>query len=490
MKLFKKLVLFIILVLLLEFVVFSVNINNNEKQFVKVAPGGSYFEINGKPLICIGFNDSIIWPSLSGLWNNSDLKDVSNYFSTLHSYGINTLRIFFEYDQDPTGSTLFEDPLGNVNESLIDVWNNIFKYAKEYDIYLIIEPFDPYWMSQNWAESPFNIKNGGPINSLDEFLTNEQCIKDTEFRFRFMIDHWGDSSHILAWEINNEIDLWYGQNPDVIAKWIKTISDFIVSYEDKKFGHHHLITVSTAAPILFPPFSNIFYDNKYLDFFTTHLYMPAVKNPTNVIEPAIEVSQAIAYNLSKLNYSKPYLDSEDGPIDNWPLPLDFDAKYYHNMSWAELASGSAGIGLRWPYRIPHDMLYPDLLKTDKTISEFVDSPGINWLDFKACYDSYDVKINDPIDNYLIPFSCGDSNARIVWLLKDSRKDLSDVNLSAVEFTISNLDDGTYTIELWNTETGKIINSVTSKTYNRSLILETDLSNLSDIAIKIYKNPQD
>jgi hypothetical protein len=149
MKLFKKLVLFIILVLLLEFVVFSVNINNNEKQFVKVAPGGSYFEINGKPLICIGFNDSIIWPSLSGLWNNSDLKDVSNYFSTLHSYGINTLRIFFEYDQDPTGSTLFEDPLGNVNESLIDVWNNIFKYAKEYDIYLIIEPFDPYWMSQN-----------------------------------------------------------------------------------------------------------------------------------------------------------------------------------------------------------------------------------------------------------------------------------------------------------------------------------------------------
>ena len=485
-NLFKKWILFTVLMLLASLIVFA-NTSNNSKPFVQISPSESYFEIDGKPLICIGFNDGITWPSLSGLWGDSDLKDVKEYFSTIHSYGVNTLRIFFEYAQDPSGSTLFEDPLGHINESLVNVWNHIFEYAKEYDIYLIIEPFDPYWMNENWQENPFNIKNGGYISSLDEFLTNEQCIKDTEFRFKFMIDHWGDSSHILAWEINNEIDLWYGQDPVAIADWIKTISNFIVNYEDKKFGHHHLITVSTAAPILFPPMADIFYDNKNLDFLTTHLYMPAVKNPTNVIEPAIEVSQAIAYNLSKLNYSKPYLDSEDGPIDNWPLPLNFDSEYYHNMSWAELCSGAAGIGLRWPYRIPHDMLYPQFLATDKVISEFVNSTGINWLDFKAYYDSYDIKIESSMNNYIIPFSCGDNNARIIWLLKDSRKNLDNIDFSNVNLKVSDLNNGVYTIEFWNTNDGSILNSIRLETNDGSLNLDFDFSNLKDIAIKIYED---
>ncbi|MCW1300821.1 MAG: cellulase family glycosylhydrolase [Nitrososphaeria archaeon] len=481
----KKMILFITLILLTSLIAFS-NFSNVVKPFVEIAPSKSYFEIDGKPLICIGFNDGITWPSLSGLWNNSDLREVKDYFSTIHSYGINTLRIFFEYAQDPSGSTLFEDPLGHINESLVNVWDNIFKYAKEYDIYLIIEPFDPYWMSRNWQDNPFNIKNGGCISSLDEFLTNEQCIKNTESRFKFIIDHWGNSSHILAWEINNEIDLWYGENPVAISNWMQTISNFIINYEDSKFGHHHLITVSTAAPILFPPFADIFYDNKNLDFLTTHLYMPAVKNPTNAVEPAIEVSQAIAYNLSKLNYSKPYLDSEDGPIDNWPLPLNFDSEYYHNMSWAELCSGAAGIGLRWPYRIPHDMLYPQLLTTDKAISKFVNSPGINWLNFKAYYDAFDIKVENNINNYIIPFSCGDNNARIIWLLKDSRKDLNNIDFSSISLKVSNLNNGIYTIEFWDTNSGNILNSSQLEISNGTLNLKFNFSSLKDIAIKIYK----
>ena len=466
------------------------------KSFVTICPSRFYFEIAGKPLIPIGFNDGITWPSLidlwkgeSGLWGaKASFQKVEKYFRLLRTHGVNVLRIFFEYDEDTaTGFSLFENPLGKINKSLVDIWDHILKYAEEYDIYLIIEPFDPYWMSKNWSESPFNVKNGGPIRSLDEFLTSREVIRDTKFRFKFMIDRWGSSSHILAWEINNEIDLWYGHdNALTIKKYIRTIADFIVNYEDSKFGKHHLVTISTAAPVLSGNLANFIYNNDRLDFVTTHLYLPSVNNPIDVIKPAIEVSHAVVYNLRKMNYSKPYIDSEDGPINNWPLPLDFDVEYYHNMSWAEFASGACGIGLRWPYRIPH-MMPDEFLDVDKAVSKFVNSPGINWLRFKAYSDPSDIEIRGTARDYIIPFSCGDKSERIVWLLKDSRKNLNGVDFSVINFKIYGLENGNYTVEFWNTYTGEILNSIRIKAINGSINLRINFSKLKDVALKVYKD---
>ncbi|MGC9219495.1 MAG: hypothetical protein ACP5G8_08905, partial [Athalassotoga sp.] len=356
----RKNLIFLMLLIFIPVFLFG---NPAKKQFIKICPSGSYFELDGKIFIPVGFNYGVDWPDFSNLWTGNvgglkwgDPESVENTFKEWHMYGVNTLRIFMEDASDPSGSALFEDPLGNVNESLVKVWNYIFEYAKKYDIYLIIEPFDPFWISKNWAESPLNIKNGGPIDSLDQFLENPKTIEDTEFRFKFFIDHWGDTSHILAWEINNEIDLWYGNNnSEAINKYIKTISEFIKNYEDSKFGQHHLITVSTAAPVLSGNLGHVIYENKYLDFVTTHLYLPAVNNPTNTINPAIEVSKAVIENLNKMGYSKPYLDSEDGPINGWSMPASKNSQYHHNMLWAEFASGACGPGLKWPYLSPSNI---------------------------------------------------------------------------------------------------------------------------------------
>ncbi len=466
--------------------------NPSDKQFIKICPSGSYFELDGKVFIPIGFNYGVDWPDFSNLWTGNvggikwgDPQAVESIFKEWHLHGVNTLRIFMEDATDPSGSALFEDPLGNINESLIKVWNYIFEYAKKYDIYLIIEPFDPFWMSKNWDESPFNAKNGGPIDSLNQFLENSQVIEDTEMRFKFFIDHWGNTSHILAWEINNEIDLWYGNNnTEAIDKYIKTISDFIKNYEDSKFGEHHLITVSTAAPVLSGELGKVIYKSKNLDFVTTHLYLPAVSNPTNTINPAIEVSQAVVENLRKLDYSKPYLDSEDGPINGWSLPPADNEAYHHNMLWAELASGACGPGLKWPYLYPSNITGLD---TYRAISKFIDSPGIDWLHFKAFPDDNDIAMYGNLNNYLIPFSCGDNNSRIVWLLKNNTKNLKNINFSTVNLIISNLKNGTYNVEFWNTYTGELLNLTKISTHENKIKLNLNLSNLNDIALKIYIN---
>ncbi|MCD6238275.1 MAG: cellulase family glycosylhydrolase [Thermotogae bacterium] len=489
---------FLILVFIFLLMISSFGLSNSTVgSFVTIGPSKSYFELDGKPFIPIGFNYEVTWPNLDSLWQaetnlfgNKEiyLQAAEGFFAKLNAHGVNTLRIFFEYAHDPSGSSLFENPLGQINESLINVWNHIFEYAKKYDIYLIIEPFDPYWMSKNWVESPFNIKNGGPISSLDEFLINKEVIRDTEFRFKFMIDRWGSSSHILAWEINNEIDIWYGRdNASTIKRYIKTLSDFIVNYEDSKFGMHHLVTVSTAAPTLSSFMFNAFYENKNLDFFTTHLYLPAVNNPANTIDPAIQVSQAIAHNLSQMDYSKPYIDSEDGPINGWSLlPCDSYVEYYHNIMWAEFASGACGPGFRWNYISNSNTLIIGL-DIYKALSDFIDSPGINWLNFEAHYDPSDIGIQGTVGDYIIPFSCGDKSARIVWILKDSRKNLSKVDFSAVNLEIFGVESGNYSVEFWNTYTGKILNSIRIKAINGSMSLKINFSKLKDMALKVYKD---
>ncbi|MCW1306126.1 MAG: hypothetical protein QXI16_00355 [Sulfolobaceae archaeon] len=484
----KKYLIFLTIFIFASLLLFA---NSENKQFIKICPSGFYFELNGKVFIPIGFNYGVDWPDFSNLWTGDvgglkwgDPESVESTFKEWHMYGVNTLRIFMEDASDPSGSALFEDPLGNVNESLVKVWNYIFEYAKKYDIYLIIEPFDPFWMSRNWAESPFNIKNGGPIDSLAQFLESPKTIEDTEFRFKFFIDHWGNTSHILAWEINNEIDLWYGSNnTDAISKYIKTISDFIKNYEDSKFGQHHLITVSTATPVLFNNLGKTIYKNKHLDFVTTHLYLPAVSNPTNTINPAIEVSQAVIENLENMNYSKPYIDSEDGPINGWSLPMTENEEYHHNMLWAEFASGACGPGLKWPYLSPVNITGLD---TYKAISNFINSPGIDWLYFKAFPESHNITISGTAKNYVIPFSCGDNNARILWILKNSTRDLKNIDFSKVDLIVSNLENGTYDVELWNTHDGTLLKVIKLLSQKNKIELNLNMDNLNDIALKIYK----
>ncbi len=465
--------------------------NSSNKQFIKICPSGSYFELNGEIFIPIGFNYGVDWSDFKDLWAGNiggltwgNPKEVEGIFKEWHLHGVNTLRIFMEDASDPSGSALFEDPLGHINESLVKVWNYIFEYAKEYDIYLIIEPFDPFWISKNWNENPFNAQNGGPIDSLDQFLENTKVIEDTKLRFKFFIDHWGNTSQILAWEINNEIDLWYGNNnTDDISKYIKIIYDFIKNYEDSKFGEHHLITVSTAAPVLSDNLGKVIYKNKHLDFVTTHLYLPAVNNPTNTINPAIEVSRAVVENLRKMDYSKPYIDSEDGPINGWSLPMADNEEYHHNMLWAEFASGACGPGLKWPYLYPSNITGLD---TYGAISKFINSPGIDWLHFKAFPDDNATTIHGKLSDYVIPFSCGDNNARIVWLLKNNTKNLKNVDFSELNLVVSNLKNGVYNVELWNTYNGKLLNLIKILSQENKIKLNLNMNDLNDIALKIYR----
>jgi mannan endo-1,4-beta-mannosidase len=459
-------------------------------DFVEIAPGGKYFEHKDKSLIPLGFNDALPWPSLSPLLMG-DIKAGERYFEKLKEYGVNVLRIMFEYSQDKNNLTAFEDPLGERNPIVIETWDRIVNLAEKYDIYLIITPWDPFWGYENWETNPYNIKNEGTISSLKYFLTDEKTIENAKNRFKFMIDRYGDSDKILAWELNNEIELWYGRifnKPDsVIARevknWIKEMSSYIREYEMKKFGQTHLITVSTAAPALTGTLANILYDQTYLDFVTTHFYYDTIKQYTEPLKIAEDVTMNIRYHNYIFNDSVPFMDSESGPINNWPLRADLDVKSYKAFSWSHIASGGTGIGLRWPYTIPHKM--PSyLLDVIKAVRAFVED-NINWLYFKGVNLDDFTKIKCSADEYFFTNS-GNSvieTTQIIGWVCSNGKELGNVSI-----TFEDLHDGVFSFEAWDTDEGTIFytNEYESNEGEITVQLETDKV---DFAIKLYKKDE-
>jgi len=457
-------------------------------SFVSIAPGGKYFEHNGKILIPLGFNDGIIWPSLSPtLLGNREAAD--RYFKKLKSYGVNTLRIMFEYAEDRNNLSLFEDPLGVQNEIVIEAWDMIFELAEKYNIYIIITPWDPYWMHKNWDVNPYNKANGGPIDTLSEFLTNETVIKNAKERYAFMIDRYGSSEQLLAWELNNEIELWYGKlwgksDRKIVKetkKWVKEMATYIKTHEIEKYGQTHLLTISTAFPA--PTSLDFFklYDIQDLDFFTTHFYLGSVKNPSDPLLIAEGVSEIIKYHNYVFNNSKPFMDSESGPIDNWPQDVADDITAYRTFSWTHLASGGTGIGMRWPYVIPHKMpAY--LLSVIRAISKFIDSSGIDWLNFSGVNMDDRIISKKPTDLFIT--ACGNTEKEpqesIGYGLMPGNKNIGDFSIE-----LSGLCEGHYIFELWDTESGETITSGYLKSDDGTLILSGKI-NRPEFAFKIYK----
>ncbi|HHV55799.1 MAG TPA: cellulase family glycosylhydrolase [Firmicutes bacterium] len=347
-------------------------------EWIEIAPQGHYFQTeSGRPFIVIGHNDAITWPNLDDLLITSNPVETDRYLAKLKANGINTLRIMLEYAQESYG--LLENPLGEFAPRVVAFWDRFIKLAETYDIHLIITPWDPFWMERNWARNPYNRRNGGPMDSMKGFLTDPEAIAWQRRRLAFAIERWGGSPAILAWELMNEIELWWGATPQEISQWITETAAFVRTREMELYGRTHLLTASLATPFPSKALVDAVLNHPDLDFATTHQYVgPATNQPTNTVDAALDVELATLYARSQLTDKRPYLDTESGPIDRWINDPAFDTEYYHNMSWAHLASGGAGQGLRWPYRNPH-VLTEGMYRVQAALARFVDA--FDWKGF-------------------------------------------------------------------------------------------------------------
>ncbi len=241
-------------------------------QTAKMSPRHFIFE-NGESYFPLGENLGWVSPPTLETWKG--------YLQECQKAGINWIRIWM----CPWGMTEIEwtgrgyHGLGRYSLGNARMIDGIFQEAEERGIYIqwVVNHHGQYSAETNpiWDQNPYNSKNGGFLKSPAEFFTNEEARRHYRDRLRYLVGRWGYSTHLLAWEFWNEVNLTSGFSFPVVKRWHEDMASYLRSIDP----YDHLLTTSAAGD-----FREI-YTIGGLDYLQTHAYV------TNIIEKLMETSR-------------------------------------------------------------------------------------------------------------------------------------------------------------------------------------------------------
>ena len=450
---------------------------------IRVAPGGRYFEtFDGEPFLFIGPNDALPWPGLAGLFRQKDPQAVDEYLAGLARNGVTVLRLMLEYAHRE--HRYFEKPVGRFVPAMVRLWDDLFAACAHHGLRVLLAPWDNFWMARRWHRHPYNRANGGPADGPHSFFTDEATIAATINRFRFVIERWGGSGVIAAWDLFNEIDPYWGGGPDEQGCVLSRISDAIREAEQKTWGFTRPQTVSIFGP---DPHGNgygdLIFRHPCLDFATTHVYdVGAIDYPLDTVTPALDMARWVRHALDQTPPGRPYTDTEHGPIHAFNdhrkiLPEPFDDEYERHLMWAHLATGGAGSGMRWPARHPH-VLTAGMKRALHSLSGF--ARLVDWRYFAPRDALPDVSLEGAGGDSVHVFGCRDDTQAVLWLLRGLPHAGFKGQLPARREPLSGLrlrlrglrSPGDYDVRVWDTQNGRLIRaqSVTARANAGALTL--------------------
>ena len=157
--------------------------------------------------------------------------------------------------------------LGSLDLEVARRWDEIVAAAEKSRIHfqLVLQHHGQYstTVNPNWAENPWNKKNGGFLATPDEFFTDPRAIRLTQAKYRYIIARWGFSPAIMAWELFNEVentDSALHKHGDEIVAWHNTMAAFLRKHDPWKRP------VTTSSDILAEGLW------AQMDFFQPHAY--------------------------------------------------------------------------------------------------------------------------------------------------------------------------------------------------------------------------
>ena len=312
--------------------------------FVRVHEDGRYFVFdNGSSAFFVGLNTC--WSGSRGTY------DYDEWFRALADSGVNLVRIWMA----PWCFGIEWDQLGRYN--LREAWklDYVIKLAEKYNIYVILCLMNHGQLSTvnnpQWNDNPYNKARGGPLSKPEEFWTSEEARELFKRRLRYVVARWGYSTHLLAWELWNEVDLTdnYDAVRSSVAQWHREMASYLKQIDP----YRHLVTTSFANPNLDP----LIWSLDEIDFVTIHRYGP-------------EGFQDLAGTLHALvdraleRYGKPVLVTEFGVDWRWwgePLYYrDKEGLGLHDGLWATIMAGSPATAMSWwwdNYIHPYNLYY-------------------------------------------------------------------------------------------------------------------------------------
>lgn len=313
--------------------------------YVGIGPGRQYFQTgDGQALRLIGENVC---------WYDNGTFDYDTWFSSMQNSGENYARIWM----CPWAFGIEDTPTSLANYSLQAAWqlDYVLQQAEQRGIYLLLsldyhgmfvtQP-DPFWGGNNyWPQNPYNLTNGGPCTTANDFFTNSTAMKLYQKRLRYLIGRYGYSQNLLAWEFFNEIDNDYGfLNSTNVAGWHAIMGSWL--HTNDVFGH--LVTTSLTGGSNRPEIWGL----PQLDFAAYHSY--------NEPGPATRLATVAQQFLQA--YGKPVMVGEFGTsAAGWNRTNDPYLRGFRQGLWGGALGGSVGTAMSWWWQnLQSDDVYPVL----------------------------------------------------------------------------------------------------------------------------------
>jgi hypothetical protein len=379
--------------------------------------------------------------------------------------------------------------LGNYDQRQYGAWllDQLFQLADQYrvKIILVLMNHGPLSLTTNseWKNNPYNLSLGGPLASPAQFVTNREAIGYYQQRLSYIINRWGYSPDLLAWEWFNEIDLTPITDTQLIS-WLKEMT----AYLRQRDIYHHLTTNSFSVR----NWSDVWHLPE-LEIVQVHSYAENLDESQR--DPA-DLFGAQFQALEKHQKPKPILLGEFGySARDYGEDIEKTGIQLHNGIWATTFSGYAGSGMYWwwdTYVAPNNL----------------------WHHFKGLADfihGEDLSQNRPVANLEILDGQGwpaqatgmalQGKVTLVWLRSDDYT--VDASLAAngrnngiaylpplqegLELVLDVIQDGGYIINWYDPQTAQWISYLDATAVNHQLTIPVPAFR-DDLAAKISRVP--
>jgi hypothetical protein len=397
--------------------------------------------------------------------------DGSPYFALGENVGWYDDRGTFAYDewyarlaeQDASYSRLWmasfsfglewdDTPLGDYRRRLDRAWqlDHVIEEGERRGIYAVLSLLNHGAFSTvfnaDWGENPYNAANGGPLSSPAEFFTNEAARELFTQRLRYIVARWGYSTHVLAWELWNEVDLTDGYDSVAVTAWHQEMADELRRLDPAD----HLVSTSFA----FAGSDPAVWAGAGLDYTQLHAYARAAVGDT-VIELFSNVPRHVAeLTAARLDETPlPVLFAELGVDARGPgETMDADPRGIgiHDGLWAGALSGGFGTAMTWWWDNLIDVQPRRYYPMFGSVARFLE--GIDWD--REGFGPANASVTSPSRPLVLYGLRGDDHV-LVWVKDDAYQWNAPqrVKVADASVTLAPLASGSWCGAWWDTWTG-------------------------------------
>ena len=423
-------------------------------------------------------------------WWGGGLDAVKEYGNMLDSFtqnGGNTIRVWmaawsFGIEWNDTG-------LGNYDERQYEAWllDQLFGMAKDHKVKIILVlmnhgPFSLYTNTE-WEDNPYNAELGGPLDTPDQFATDPVAKAYYQRRINYIVNRWGYSPDLLAWEWFNEVNLTM-ISPETLLPWIQEMNVYL----ETRDVNHHLTSISYAGQGELS-----IWNMPEIDIIQKHEYALQENTPNkDLADRAVADFIRVAQGAP----TKPILMGEFGySAANYGDDVETTGIHLHNGLWATTFAGYAGTGMYWWWDVYIGNY--NLWKHFHGVSSFLEGVDLaSYTPFSPIIDGQGVDANRAVGLGLR------GTDTLVWLRNNAYTVEASVAarqgtpasasylpslVDGVSLTLTDVTNGTYTVYWFDPQEAQWLKEQQLSAENHQLIIPAP-SFRYDLAVKIAIGP--